>query len=575
MMGTKVRNFMPRVQVSLEELVPKDHFYRHLERSLNLAFVRDLVQPCYAAGGRPSVDPVVFFKLQLVMFFEGLRSERQLLRVAADRLSIRWYVGYDLHAALPDHSSLTKIRDRYGVTIFRRFFDRIVEQCQAAGLVWGSELYLDSTQVAANADTEAMRPRFYIEAINAHLTAIFPDPATDGAEATVASGLPPRHLPVDVSPSRVADLAAWNAARHDWIAELGRPDRVVTYGNYQRLADRWVNRTDPDATLMHKKGGGSTMGYHTHYAVDGGKARIILMALVTPSEVMDNHPMLDLLWHCQFRWHVAVKQVTGDKRYGTTENIVAIENGGVRAYVPLADSATRPGCFSKQAFTYHGDQDIYICPQGTALRRFSVVTSERVINYQAPAASCTACPLKAKCTPSEQGRIVSRSFDELYLDRVRAYHATAGYKKAMRKRKVWVEPLFGEGKAWHGMARFRSRTLPKVNIEGLLIAAGQNLKRFLSWRGWGRRSGPNGAGGVVISAILALFLRHQCIVPKSKRGVRGGSACKRARNRPARQRGFSTVSAIPRYDRQYTIAWKWARCSAFGARSGPGSSTHC
>jgi transposase len=75
MMGIKVRHFTPLVNVSLDELVPPDHFYRHLDRVLDLTFVRDLVRPCYAAGGRPSIDPVRFFKLQLVMFFAGLRSE--------------------------------------------------------------------------------------------------------------------------------------------------------------------------------------------------------------------------------------------------------------------------------------------------------------------------------------------------------------------------------------------------------------------------------------------------------------------------------------------------------------------
>jgi transposase len=72
--------------------------------------VRDLVAPCYAAGGRPSIDPVVFFRLQLVLFFEGLRSERLLMRVLDDRLAARWYIGYDLTEPLPDHSRLTKIR---------------------------------------------------------------------------------------------------------------------------------------------------------------------------------------------------------------------------------------------------------------------------------------------------------------------------------------------------------------------------------------------------------------------------------------------------------------------------------
>src|SRR5207248_8050092 len=177
MMGSKDRAFAPLVNVSLEQLVPADHFYRHLHKSLDLSFVRELVAPFYASGGRPSVDPIVFFKLQLVMFFEGIRSERQLVRTAADRLSLRWYLGYDLHEELPDHSSLTRIRKRYGLTVFRRFFEAIVEQCRAAGLIWGKELYFDATQVKANASLDSIAPRFAVEA---HLGELFTDDASDG-----------------------------------------------------------------------------------------------------------------------------------------------------------------------------------------------------------------------------------------------------------------------------------------------------------------------------------------------------------------------------------------------------------
>ena len=93
MMGIKVRSFaaLPR-ELSLEDLVPEENFYRRLEVRLDLSFVRELVAPLYAEGGRPSVDPAVFFKLQLVMFFENIRSERRLMEVAADRLSIRWFL---------------------------------------------------------------------------------------------------------------------------------------------------------------------------------------------------------------------------------------------------------------------------------------------------------------------------------------------------------------------------------------------------------------------------------------------------------------------------------------------------
>src|SRR5712691_9826267 len=163
MMGSKERHFAPLIHVSLEELVPADHFYRHLERSLDLTFVYEFVQETYAGGGRPSIDPIVFFKLQLVLFFEDIRSERLLMRHAADRLSVRWYIGYDLGEPLPDHSSLTRIRTRYGVDVFQGFLEKIVEQCQHEGLVWGKQLYFDGTKVAANAAKESLKPRLFID----------------------------------------------------------------------------------------------------------------------------------------------------------------------------------------------------------------------------------------------------------------------------------------------------------------------------------------------------------------------------------------------------------------------------
>ncbi len=342
MMGTKERRFAPLINVSVEQLVPQDHFYRHLEKSLDLSFVREFVQQTYAGGGRPSIDPVVFFKLQLVMFFEGIRSERQLMRHAADRLSVLWYLGYDLGEPLPDHSSLTRIRERYGVDIFRRFFDAIVEQCQQEKLVWGKELYIDSTQVNANADLDSLTPRFAVEAraaMQAHLAALFAEedaeseqqevsadsadmPAND-ATAPVALRPAPLPLPIVLPETEHEELATQNAGRHDWIAQEGRQQREV-HGLYQRRSDFKVSTTDPDATPMRLKSGGTHLGYHTHYVVDGGKARIILQVLVTPSEVMDNQPMRDLIFRTRFRWKLHPCFVTGDTKYGTIENIKAL-----------------------------------------------------------------------------------------------------------------------------------------------------------------------------------------------------------------------------------------------------------
>jgi transposase len=509
MMGTKERSFAPLIQVSLEELVPQDHFYRHLERTLDLSFVREFVHETYAGGGRPSIDPVVFFKLQLVMFFEDIRSERLLMKHAADRLSVRWYLGYDFNESLPDHSSLSKIRTRYGLEVFRRFFDAIVEQCRQAKLVWGKELYIDSTQVKANADLDSLTPRFAVEAreaIQQHLTTLFAQEtlqqeSTEGTsrEAPAPEPLPestvcplPTPLPVVLSDAQREELSVDNAARHDWIAQEGQQQREV-HGLYQRTADFRISTTDPDATPMRLKSGGTHLGYHTHYVVDGGKARIILQVLVTPSEVMDNQPMRDLIFRTRFRWKLRPRHVTGDTTYGTIQNIKAIEDANIRAYVPLPDWDHLTAYYGPSKFTYDAAHDRYLCPQGQSLHRFRTEYQAEKVEYRAAPATCNACPLKAQCTSSDHGRQLHRSFHASYLERVQSYHQTPAYHKAMRKRQVWVEPLFAEAKDWHGMRRFRLRRLWRVNCEALMTASGQNLKRLLKKRGWGRRPWPQGA----------------------------------------------------------------------------------
>ncbi len=519
MMGKKERSFAQLIQVSLEELVPADHFYRHLERTLDLSFVREFVQETYAGKGRPSIDPVVFFKLQLVMFFEAIRSERLLMRHAADRLSVRWYVGYDLDEPLPDHSSLTRIRERYGVEVFRRFFEQIVEQCQEAGLVWGRELYIDATKVEANASIASVKPRFAVEA---HLANLFDAQPEELAEEKERQRLQeeairsrpvegeetqvPVQLPISLSAEAREALAQHNEERHDWMEQSGAQDRRITNRCYQRVADLRVSTTDPDASMMLTKGG-SHLGYQTHYVVDGGKARIILGVLVAPSEVTENKPMLDLLWRARFRWKVWPRQATGDSKYGTEENLVAIESQHIRAYIPLPDNEHRSEFFSVGRFRYEAECGIYICPAGKALHFAPWHSTERSRRYRAYAKDCNACPLKAQCTTSKQGRSLCRSVDEEVLDRVRDYYPTEAYKKAYRKLGVWVEPLFAEGKQWHGMRRFRLRLLWRVNCEALMRAAGQNLKRLLKKRGWGHRPFPAEAVCVLFLADCRWFTR--------------------------------------------------------------------
>ena len=478
------------VLAALEALVPAGCFYRHLERRLDLGFVRELVRDRYAPVGRPGIDPVVFFKLQLIMFFEGIRSERKLVETASLNLAHRWYLGYALDEPLPDHSSLTRISGRLGLAVFRRFFERVMELCQEAGLVWGRELFFDATGVRANADVDSLVPRLG-EVVGDHVRALFGRGEDREEEGRGAPGEKDDEEPAAAS----TDGAAGEAdapRRWDLLEECRLDPRRPSRHGYRRLSDQVVSRTDPNAASMGA-GGPSALGYHDHYVVDGGRARCILHALVTPADVMENQPMLDLLWRVRFRWKLHPRRAVGDTTYGTADNIRALEDAGIRAYVPLPNWEERTPYYGHAHFLYDPARDEYRCPQGQPLARLRTKYTEGVVVYRASAATCNACAAKAACTASDEGRQVTRSFHAAYLDRVRAYHATAAYKKAMRKRAVWVEPLFGEAKQWHGLRQFRLRGLGKVNAEALLVAAGQNLKRWLAATGWGRRHAPCGA----------------------------------------------------------------------------------
>jgi transposase len=455
MMGYKVRNLKTFTSFSLETLVPEENFYRQVERCIDLSFVRDLVRHLYSAFGRPSIDPVVFFKLQLIAFFEGIRSERLLMETVSLNLAHRWFISYDLDEDVPDHSSLSKIRERYGMDIFQLFFEKIVELCVDAGLVWGEELYFDSTKVDANASINNMIDRTESEA-EQHLEKLW------------------KNSEENTPPDSLQELVEkYNGER---LIGSRKP-------SYKRITDEKISLTDPDAAPMRAQGGGSVvLGYRDHYIVDGGKSRIILSALVSPASIMDNTPLLDLVdWTCS-RWQLEPKFAVGDAKYGTEPNIVGLENRGIKAYLPIPDLTKRNKYYSSDLFQYDAENDQYICPQKQILPLWSRRKTEKKFVYRADPKVCDACPVKGECTGSKSGRHIFRSFHQEYIDRVKAYHDTDAYKKASRKRSLWVEPLFGEAKDFHRLRRFRLRGLRKVNIEGMIIAAGQNLKRLIKYR---------------------------------------------------------------------------------------------
>jgi transposase len=137
MIGNKRLEGKIMYTVSLEDLVPADNFYRQLDGFLDLRFLYKECKQLYGSTGKPSIDPVVFFKILLFGYFENIISDRELVRRASDSLGVRLYLGYDIDEELPWHSTISRTRKLYKEEIFEMLFDKVLEKCVEAGIVSG------------------------------------------------------------------------------------------------------------------------------------------------------------------------------------------------------------------------------------------------------------------------------------------------------------------------------------------------------------------------------------------------------------------------------------------------------
>ena len=263
-----VHAFDPRVKttIDLESFVTEDHFLRRIDRVLDLSFIRGLTAARYADGqGRPSIDPEVYFRMQLVAYFNGITKDRRLCEQVRDNLAYRWFCRLSLADDVPDHSSLTRIRDRLGEEVFEAVFRRIVAQCQQKGLVKDPcRVMTDATLIAADASLDSL---------------VHNDPEQARVEAESQRC---RRGMLDPSANR-------------------------------RVSNRTHrSRTDPEATLAQKRGTALQLKYKVHQTIDA-ESRVILDAEVTTGGRHDNQPYLEQLRRVEDRCHCTIQEATADR----------------------------------------------------------------------------------------------------------------------------------------------------------------------------------------------------------------------------------------------------------------------
>jgi transposase len=428
--------------VSIEELVPKDHLLRKIDKVIDFGFIRERVKDLYCAdNGRPAVDPVVLFKMLFIGYLYGTRSERQLVRDIQVNVAYRWFLGFGLTDKIPDASTISQNRRRRFAesTICQEIFDEMVLQAVRRKMVDGTTLYTDSTHLKANANKHKFELKDVQQSTRDYLDVLEED-VTKDRDAHGKKPLKQKEVTAEVKETR-------------------------------------VSTTDPESGYMVREGKPEGFFYLDHRTVDR-RYSIITDTFVTPGNVHDSIPYLSRLDRQRQRFGFDVASVGLDAGYFTAGICKGLEERNIYGAIAYRRPNHIKGYLRKSDYTYNSETDTYTCPQGCLL---SYRTTDRsgYRHYASDPAQCRHCPLLPRCTKSANfTKVVTRHIWQDHKDKVNSHRYTEQGKQIYQRRKETVERSFADSKQLHGHRYARLRGIRKVFEQCLLCAAVQNMKKI-------------------------------------------------------------------------------------------------
>ena len=458
--------------VNLEKRVRSDHPLRRVAASIDFKFVREEVAHCYGSKGNVSVDPEVIMKMMFLLFYDDVASERELMKIIAERLDYLWFLGYGLEDEIPDHSVLSKARARWGQEVFERLFVDTIGRCVAAGLVDGRKLHVDASLVDADASKESV---------------------------------------IKGTPELIAALKRAYRATESKLEDASTPE------SYEAVNDRMMSGTDPDAAMARKGGGDSRPRYHHHRAIDDQKG-VITAVETTPGSIAENKKLIALIEQHEANTGCKAETAVADHKYGTQENYVACAERGIVSHMGTAaknqNHVRSEGIFPESAFRYDASSDTYRCPAGQSLKPRRLHPLRHTMEYKAPKAVCAACVLRAQCTRAVHGRTVKRHEKQALLDVARRQARSRAALRDRSRRQHLVEGSFADAANNHHFKRARWRRLWRQQIQDYLIAAIQNVRILLA-NGGGKRSAAANIVAVNFPKI-EVRPRHKRFLPQGE-----------------------------------------------------------
>jgi transposase len=467
--------------IILEERVRRNHPLRRIKELIDFEFIYKEVHDRYGSKGNVSVPPPVILKLMLLLVFYNVRSERELMETVPERLDWLWFLDYKLDSEIPNHSVLSKARNRWGVDAFQCFFERIVWQCVEAGLVDGSRIFMDSSLVQADASNNSVI-NVNKEALKIHLVRGFNELESRLEEKEEKKENPP----------------------DDHVPKTG-----ITNRNY-------ISSTDPDASVTRQGAGKRKLQYKTHRSVDA-KAEIITATAVTPGEVNEAHLLSTLVTMHQDNTRATVKTVIADTKYGTADNYLTCCDLGINAHIPDLKKSHNDyqGIFSEEAFQYNPQTDTYLCPAGHHLKKSIYRQKQDAYEYRCSNKACRNCSLVTQCTTSKNSRTLTRPRRKEDLDRMRNAAQSSTARKDLHIRQHLMERSFARATRY-GFKRARWRRIWRVQIQEYLTSAIQNIMVLLSY---GKEKGTANAATLTFKSTKKLFASLNPLSLRIRKGI--------------------------------------------------------
>lgn len=428
--------------VSIDELVPADHLLRKIDAKIDFSFIHDLVKDFYCDNnGRPALDPTLMFKLLFIGYLFGIRSERQLIRDSQVNVAYRWFLGLSLTDKLPDASTLSQNRiRRFNETeVYQQIFDQIVLQAMKKKLVGGTTLYTDSTHLKANAN----KNKHILSKVHTERQAYMDDLDRAVDEDRLSHGKKPLAL-----------------------SSKAPPEREIKQST-----------TDPESGYMVRDSKPKGFFYLDHRTVDS-RCNIVTDVHVTAGNVHDAVPYLERLDRQKERFNLDVKHVGLDAGYFTSALCKGLEDRDIYAVMGYRRPTHKAGYFYKREYIYDELNDQYTCPAGQAIF-YKTTSREGYRHYQSNPKICVNCALINRCTRNaNKVKTITRHVWEDSKERINQHRLTDKGKVIYARRKETVERSFADAKQLHGYryAQFRGRT--KVQMQCLMVAAAQNMKKI-------------------------------------------------------------------------------------------------